>query len=123
MRKMHQTYPLPELAVRRYLHARGLRFALHSGHLPGTPDIVLPRRRSVVFVHGCFWHGHDCSHGAMKAKHNSDFWQRKIAANRQRDERKAALLRAAGWFVETLWECEVADEACLERLARRLLRR
>ncbi len=123
MRSVRRKHTSPEMAVRSYLHRRGLRFALHPRGLPGSPDIVLPRRRTALFVHGCFWHGHDCAHGAVKARHNAAFWRDKIAGNRLRDERKAELLRAAGWFVETVWECQVNDPRALARLARKLLRR
>jgi len=123
MKAVRRSDTAPELAVRRHLHRAGLRFRLHVQPLPGTPDIVLPKRGTVVFVHGCFWHGHDCHHGRVQAKTNSAFWAQKIAANRARDSRKAAALRALGWFVETIWECETREPAKLNRLARRLLRR
>jgi DNA mismatch endonuclease (patch repair protein) len=101
----------------------GLRYVLHPASLPGRPDLVLPRRRSVVFVHGCFWHGHDCAHGAVRAKTNAAFWEAKVLDNRRRDARKAAELRAAGWHVEVIWECETKIESVISRLGRRLLRR
>lgn len=113
----------PELAVRRLLHRAGLRFRLHARELPGTPDVVLPRRRSVVFVHGCFWHGHHCAHGSVQSKTNAEFWRRKVDGNRARDTRKEAVLRTAGWRVEVIWECQVKDEAVMRRLISRLLRR
>lgn len=87
----------PELAVRRYLHSRGLRYCLHVHDLPGTPDIVLPRYRTAIYVHGCFWHGHDCKHGSVQARTNREFWQSKIETNRERDVRKATALRQLGW--------------------------
>lgn len=123
MRHVKGKNTAPELAVRRYLHARGVRYRLHPASLPGRPDIVAPRRRTVVFVHGCFWHGHDCPHGRIQAKANAAFWAAKIAANRERDARKEAALRALGWHVETVWECEAARPHELAALARRLLRR
>jgi DNA mismatch endonuclease, patch repair protein len=123
MKAVRQAHTEPERAVRRYLHACGLRFALHRADLPGSPDIVLPRRGSVVFVHGCFWHGHHCAHGSVKAKRNTAFWTAKIDANRARDQRKAAALRRSGWHVETIWECQVRDARRLEALSRRLLAR
>jgi DNA mismatch endonuclease, patch repair protein len=123
MASVRQKDTVPELAVRRRLHARGLRYTLHPGDLPGRPDIVLPKRRSVVFVHGCFWHGHDCNHGNVAAKFNTGFWAEKIAANRERDRRQCNELRAAGWHVETVWECQVDQPAVIGRLAARLLRR
>jgi DNA mismatch endonuclease (patch repair protein) len=113
----------PERSVRSHLHAAGLRYRLHAAHLPGTPDIVLPRRRTAVFVHGCFWHGHDCAHGRVTARRNAHYWTAKIAANRERDERKRVALAALGWYVEVVWECECRDDALLVRLTRRLLKR
>ncbi len=106
----------PELAVRRYLHAQGFRYRLHVRSLPGTPDIVLPRYRTAVMVHGCFWHGHDCRHGRVAAKTNSSFWSEKILANRRRDAAKELALTALGWTVFTIWECQVNDQRFLARL-------
>lgn len=111
----------PELAVRRYLHSVGLRYALHRRDLPGKPDLVLPRRRSVVFVHGCFWHGHGCRHGSVKAKSNSAYWLAKIEDNRRRDRHQQAELRQLGWRVEIIWECQVDNPRALARIAEHLL--
>jgi DNA mismatch endonuclease (patch repair protein) len=96
----------PELRVRRALHAAGLRYRLHVRDLPGTPDLVLPRWRAAVFVHGCFWHGHACPAFRLPAT-RAAFWQEKIAANRLRDERQCGELLAKGWRVATIWECAV----------------
>jgi len=123
MKRVRRKDTAPELRVRRFLHAAGLRYSLHSGRLVGKPDIVLTRRRTVVFVHGCFWHGHDCRHGSVRAKTNTDFWDKKIADNRARDAQKTAQLRDAGWHVEVVWECQSQHRAFLARLVRRLLRR
>jgi len=120
MKSVGQSDTAPERSVRSFLHRRGFRFRLNSASLPGRPDIVLSRYRTVIFVHGCFWHGHDCRHGSVQAKTNRDFWTAKIAANRSRDERKSRLLHAADWHVETIWECEVCDEEVMQRLVRRL---
>lgn len=101
-----------ELEIRRGLHALGFRFRLGDSYrndgvkLPGRPDIVLPKYRTVVFVHGCFWHGHDC-HLFRLPKTRTDFWEAKIAANQARDARKEAELRALGWNVETIRECQL----------------
>lgn len=98
----------PELALRRELHARGFRFRLHRRDLPGRPDIVLPRHRLVVFVHGCFWHGcPNCDRGLRRPRNNAMFWAEKLEQNRLRDARNVADLEAAGWRVVTIWECEV----------------
>lgn len=106
----------PERVVRRYLHRHGLRFRLHVKRLPGTPDIVLSRYRTAIFVHGCFWHGHDCAHGSVRAKTNSEYWRTKIVDNRARDRRKAKTLGGLGWIVQTIWECETTDAESLRAL-------
>ena len=107
----------PEMAVRRAVHALGLRFRLHRKDLPGTPDLVLPRWKTVLFVHGCFWHRHPGCRKAGAPKTRAAFWQAKFDRNVARDERTAAALRQAGWRVETVWECETRDPGALrERL-------
>lgn len=110
----------PELIVRRYLHALGLRFRLHVRNLPGRPDIVLPRHRVVVFVHGCFWHQHVGCRFAVMPKNNRAFWEKKLGGNQRRDARAVATLRRAGWRVFTIWECDM-KLGSLERLSRRIL--
>lgn len=97
----------PELQVRRYLHARGLRFRLTRKDLPGKPDIVLPRWRTVVFVHGCFWHGHCGCRYAAVPKTRTEFWTSKIAATSARDVRSIDALAALGWHVIVIWECSL----------------
>jgi len=94
----------PEWIVRRALHARGYRYRLHLRNLPGCPDIVLPRHRAVVFVHGCFWHGHDCSLFRWP-KTRPEFWRAKIDRNRTNDEKHRAELLSMGWRVAVVWEC------------------
>lgn len=96
----------PELVVRKLLHRLGYRFRLHDRKLPGTPDIVLPRFHTVVMVHGCFWHMHGCRHTKIPATRR-DFWIRKLEGNRSRDQRQEIKLKASGWNVITVWECEV----------------
>lgn len=112
----------PELAVRRAIHAAGLRFRLHAGSLPGRPDIVMTGIRTVVFVHGCFWHHHGCRSSAWP-KTRSEFWRKKLEANVARDARTSVFLRAAGWNVEVIWECELREVAPLRTLVRKLRRR
>lgn len=97
-----------EVTVRKGLHRLGFRYRLGGAGLLGRPDIVLPKYRTVVFVHGCFWHGHDCPLYRMP-KTRTEFWHAKIEANRDRDEHKAAELRAAGWKVETVRECQIRN--------------
>lgn len=106
-----------ELQVRRVLHARGFRFRVHRRNLAGKPDIVLPRYQQVVFVHGCFWHGHHCTRGKLP-KTNAEFWAQKISATKARDKRAVAALEAGGWNVSVIWECEL--EEGLSRLLKRL---
>ena len=97
----------PELAVRRILHAMGLRFRLHRRDLPGRPDIVLPKHRTVVFVHGCFWHRHEDCRYTTTPKTRQEFWQTKFAANVERDRRNRTDLQQLGWRVIVVWECEL----------------
>ncbi|WP_281174969.1 very short patch repair endonuclease [Sphingomonas changbaiensis] len=106
----------PEILVRRALHAAGRRFRLHRGDLPGKPDIALPRDRTVVFVHGCFWHGHrDCSIARLP-KTQPLFWAQKFEQNQARDERVRAALTALGWRVIVIWECEAKSDHLSELL-------
>jgi DNA mismatch endonuclease (patch repair protein) len=123
MRRVKGRDTTPELRVRKLLTRMGLRYRLHRKDLPGNPDIVMPGRRLAVFVHGCFWHGHDCARGARAPKANADYWQAKIGRNRARDARTAEALDALGWRPVTLWECELKDEAALEARLRRELER
>ena len=97
----------PEQTVRKALTRLGARYRLHRKDLPGSPDIVLPGRRLAIFVHGCFWHGHDCARGARVPKANADYWIAKIGRNRDRDVRNAAVLTEQGWRVITVWECDL----------------
>ncbi|CAN5405324.1 very short patch repair endonuclease [soil metagenome] len=103
----------PEMKVRRALTGLGARYRLHRKDLPGSPDIVLPGRRLAIFVHGCFWHGHDCARGARVPKANRDYWVAKVARNTARDAASREALAALGWRVETIWECDLKDAAGL----------
>lgn len=111
----------PEMAVRRMLHALGYRYRLHVTDLPGRPDIVLPRHRKVIQVHGCFWHSHPGCRKAKAPSSNESFWSDKLAANVARDARNEQALRSGGWSLMTVWECEVKDLAELERRLRAFL--
>jgi DNA mismatch endonuclease (patch repair protein) len=112
----------PERVVRRLVWSLGGRYRLNRADLPGKPDIVLPGRRLAIFVHGCFWHGHDCARGARVPKANRDYWTAKVARNRARDAKAREALASAGWRVETIWECELKDRAGLEGRVRSWLR-
>lgn len=96
----------PEMALRSALHRRGLRYRLHDRNLPGSPDLVFPRFKAVIFVHGCYWHAHDCYRGT-KPKSRRKFWDEKFKANQQRDARNVERLVAEGWRVLTVWECAI----------------
>ncbi len=113
MRRVKSVNTAPELTVRRLLTSLGARYRLHRADLPGKPDIVMPGRGLAIFVHGCFWHGHDCARGARVPKANRDYWLAKVGRNRARDIASRATLEAAGWRVETVWECELKDAAGL----------
>lgn len=108
----------PERRVRSLLHRLGYRFRLHRRDLPGTPDIVLPRHQTVVFVHGCFWHRHPGCRYTTTPRTRRAFWEAKFSQNVERDGRQQAELQAAGWSVIVVWECEIRD---IETLAARLL--
>lgn len=114
----------PELIVRRMLHAMGFRFRLHRSDLPGSPDVVLPRHRAAILVHGCFWHQHAGCRHANLPRSRTDYWLPKLARNVQRDAQAEAALCALGWRVHILWECELRDpEALRSRLSGFLLDR
>ena len=105
MRRVKGKDTKPELAVRRILRTAGIGYRLGGRGLPGKPDIVMQGRRVAVFVHGCFWHGHDCPRGARQPRANADYWIAKIGRNRARDAASTAALLDAGWRVITVWEC------------------
>ena len=110
----------PEMSVRRLIHSMGYRYRLHVRGLPGKPDLVFPCRRRVVFVHGCFWHGHTCRKGRLPTS-NIVFWRVKICRNKTRDAKVVGELERDGWSVLVVWECELDDEEWLKaRLSRHL---
>lgn len=110
----------PEKRVRSFLHRAGYRFRLHRKDLPGTPDIVLPKYRKVIFVHGCFWHRHEGCKFAYSPKTRTDFWQKKFEENITRDQRNRDMLFQMGWKVEIVWECETKDESMLKNVLGRI---
>jgi DNA mismatch endonuclease (patch repair protein) len=111
----------PELIVRRALFKAGLRYRLHDKRLPGRPDIVFPGRQLLVFVHGCFWHGcTKCVDGTRAVKSNTAYWTQKIRTNQERDARNLQKLKAAGWRVEEIWECETRQSKVLGQFVRKV---
>lgn len=121
MRAVKGRDTIPELLVRRAAHRMGYRFRLHRRDLPGSPDLVFPRLRKAIFIHGCFWHGHSCARGARIPKSNRDYWIKKISRNMLRDRGAKAKLKADGWDVLILWECRIKENVKLERALRLFL--
>lgn len=113
MASIGQKNTAPEMAVRRLLHGKGYRYALHRRDLPGRPDLVFAPWQKVVFVHGCFWHGHGCNNGQLPTT-RADYWAEKIGSNKARDARNVRDLKADGWDVCVVWECELANPEALE---------
>jgi DNA mismatch endonuclease, patch repair protein len=110
----------PEIAVRRFLHRQGFRYRLHASELSGKPDIVLPKYRTAIFVHGCFWHQHPNCPFAAVPQTNKAFWRKKLAANVERDKKAIDTLRKQGWRVLIVWECETRSEEQLHSLPMRI---
>jgi len=104
----------PERIVRKIIHSLGYRFRVHRADLPGTPDIVLPRLRKIVLVHGCFWHGHSCRHGKRKPSSNCEYWKNKIHRNRVRGKLNERKLKELGWSIFVIWECELKNRPKIE---------
>lgn len=105
----------PELFVRSILHRMGFRFRLRQGRLPGNPDIVLPLHKKVIFIHGCFWHGHKNCKRSKRPDANIEFWSKKLDGNMARDKRQIRALRRMGWRVLVLWQCQLRNKARLEK--------
>lgn len=123
MRAVKSKDTAPEMTVRRITHAMGYRYRLHRKDLPGRPDLVFPARRKIIFVDGCFWHGHDCRRGARTPKTNHNYWRAKIERNRLRDIKVRTALSDAGWDVLTIWECEIREFSILRKKISRFLDR
>jgi DNA mismatch endonuclease (patch repair protein) len=121
MRAVRSRDTTPELIVRRAATALGYRYRLHKATLPGKPDLVFASRRKAIFVHGCFWHGHDCKRGAREPKSNVEYWRAKVQRNRDRDTKTIAALGEAGWDVLIVWECETRESDRLNDRLRRFL--
>lgn len=112
---------VPEIKVRSLLHSLGYRFRLHRKDLPGKPDIVLPKYRAAIFVHGCFWHCHNCRYGQVVSATRPDFWAAKRRGNTDRDLRKKIALEKLGWIVMTIWECETRSQEQLHATVLRVM--
>jgi DNA mismatch endonuclease (patch repair protein) len=110
MAKIRSKDTKPELLLRHALHESGYRYRIHDRRLPGRPDLVFPRRKKVIFVHGCFWHGHNCPVGARLPKSNTEFWEQKRLKNRARDVQQLGNLAALGWEALVVWECDLIPE-------------
>jgi DNA mismatch endonuclease (patch repair protein) len=122
MRAIKSRNTAPELLVRRLAHSMGYRFRVHRRDLPGTPDLVFPARGKAIFVHGCFWHCHDCAGGPRMPGLNRTYWKKKLTRNKERDEAACEALTALGWKVRVFWECELQDLKRTERSLRTFLR-
>jgi len=105
MRAVKSKDTKPEIQLRKALHALGYRYRLNVNDLPGKPDLVFPKHQTIIFVHGCFWHGHSCKRGQRMPKTNADYWREKIARNKARDRKNKKTLESLGWNVITVWEC------------------
>lgn len=122
MRQIRGKNTAPELAIRKLCREIGFTgYRIHRKDLPGKPDLAWVGRKLAIFVHGCFWHGHDCAEGIRKPKSNRDYWIPKIERNQQRDAENIAALRAAGWNVLVIWECEINEQGRLSKRLQRFL--
>lgn len=122
MRLIRSKDTRPELYVRKLCWALGYRgYRLHRKDLAGKPDLAFIKRKAAIFVNGCFWHGHDCKLGAREPKKNAEYWRKKISRNRERDAKAQKALRAAGWDVLVIWECQLKDSTMLNKLLNNFL--
>lgn len=121
MARVQSKHTGPELTVRKALHSKGVRFRLHRRDLPGSPDVVLPGRHLAIFVHGCFWHGHDgCSKGGLP-KSRLEYWGPKIVATKVRDSKNIRALERIGWTISVIWQCQTKDPSVLSAVLDSLL--
>jgi DNA mismatch endonuclease, patch repair protein len=123
MRAVKGQNTTPELVVRRLVFASGYRYRLHRKDLPGKPDLVFPGLRKIIFVHGCFWHGHTCARGARIPQNNRQYWIQKIERNVIRDRKNRAALKKLGWEVHIIWECDLKEVAKLQTSIGRFLKK
>lgn len=118
MARIRGAHTKPEIAVRKKLHALGYRFRLHAPALPGKPDLTFSSRKKAIFVHGCYWHGHNCKYGRRQSKSSRAFWQNKLLTNQRRDRRVQRKLRLLGWETLVIWECHVRENGWEPRAVR-----
>jgi DNA mismatch endonuclease, patch repair protein len=126
MSRVKSKHTLPEILVRRYLHSKGFRFRLHVKELPGKPDIVLPKYKSIILVHGCFWHGHSGCAKARLPKTRTEWWEKKMNYNIVKDAKTKRLLKKSGWSVITVWQCQLTTkkgDSTLKKIAAFLKKR
>lgn len=121
MRAVKSRDTVPEMIVRRMVHAMGKRYRLHRADLPGKPDLTFPRLKKIIFVHGCFWHGHYCKRGARQPKDNADYWKQKISRNKERDAKVQETLQSMGWNIMVIWECELKNNEGLTETVKSFL--
>ncbi len=121
MKRVKQRDTAPELIVRKLLFSKGYRYRIHRDDLPGSPDVVFPGRRKVIFVHGCFWHGHENCKRASLPKTRTEYWASRVAKNHERDVRSISILEELGWSTYVVWECETSNVDSLERRLSRFL--
>jgi DNA mismatch endonuclease, patch repair protein len=122
MSRIRSTNTKPEMLVRTFLHAQGYRYRLHDKKIPGKPDIVLPKYNTIIFIHGCFWHGHTNCKYYMVPKTNTEWWHNKINTNKANDARAVKALKKAGWKVIVVWECGL-KAATIEKTLKALLQK
>lgn len=120
MSKVKSRNTKPEIWVRTFLFSLGFRFRKNDKRYVGTPDLVLPKYKTIIFIHGCFWHGHDCKKGSLPAD-NADFWREKIAKNKIRDKKNQEILINSGFHVIVIWECELKNKVLREQRLTRLV--
>jgi DNA mismatch endonuclease (patch repair protein) len=120
MSRIHAEDTKPELAVRSFIHRKGYRFRLHDKNLPGKPDIVLKKYKTVIFVHGCFWHQHKGCKRASVPKSNMDYWIPKLEGNKVKDRKNRCLLKRLGWTVIVIWECEAENIKKLKKIIKEI---
>lgn len=120
MRRVRSQDTTPEMAIRQLVHGLGFRYRLHVKDLPGRPDLVFPRRRKIIFVHGCYWHRHRCPASTLPRAHR-EYWKTKLSRNAERDKRNLRELRKTGWDVLIIWECQIGDRGSLRKRLVRFL--